>query len=232
MRILYLIPTVLSATGQEHLSPLTATVLSDSSHFIVENLRTARRFIRTVNAHYDLDSACFIPMNKHQDYQTEDSELDSWIKSGVNIALLSDAGSPCIADPGAWYVDKARRSDYTVKPLAGPSSIIMALMASGLEGQRFCFHGYLPIDKVELKKALATLSQAAAKKGYTQVFIETPYRNQSTYNTLLESLPSHMRLCIASDITGEKERIDTREIKRWPRELILGKVPTVFLVGK
>jgi 16S rRNA (cytidine1402-2'-O)-methyltransferase len=154
--------------------------------------------------------------------------------TGRSFGLLSEAGLPCIADPGHQVVDHARAQGYDIVPLTGPSSIFMALMASGLNGQEFTFHGYLPIKEPALTKKLKYIQDQVTKTGYTQLFIETPYRNIKLYEKMLSTLQDQTKLCIAQDISSAEEWIDTKSVKAWKTQakVDLKKAPCIFLIGK
>jgi 16S rRNA (cytidine1402-2'-O)-methyltransferase len=157
--------------------------------------------------------------------------LNTQIKAGKNIGLLSEAGNPCIADPGATAVDLAHQLGIMVKPLVGPSSILLALIASGLNGQHFTFHGYLPIDDKDKRAALKKLESTSKQSGYTQIFMETPYRNDKLVDEMIHSLQPETKLCIAVEIGESNEFIETRSIKNWKQRPTFHKRPAVFVLG-
>lgn len=230
MSKLFLIPTTIAESGENHIPQVVISTISGLDIFIVERLRTARRYIKKLIPEYDINIARFEELDKRS--VEIPIQILQLLDSQKNIGLLSESGTPCVADPGGKIVELARHKGYQIIPLAGPNSIIMALMASGLNGQQFIFHGYLPIKENELKLRLAQLEKHINKSGYTQIFIETPYRNQSMLNFLLQYLNPHTKLCIATDITGDKENIDTLTIGTWIKEKIqLDKTPTIFLIG-
>ncbi len=231
MSTLYLIPSLLSDDGLDYMPPNIKQVISTTMYYVVERERTARRFIKAIDRTFDLTDIQMIEMDKHNQYLPQ-QDLLHWLEKGVDIGLISEAGCPCIADPGAEYVDKAREFGYAIKPLSGPSSILMALMASGLNGQQFCFHGYLPIDPAALKGKLDQLANDIVRSGYTHIFIETPYRNAATLSRLKTTLPAKIRLCIAQDLCGKSENIKTLYIKDWQEDCFQEKVPAIFLIGK
>jgi 16S rRNA (cytidine1402-2'-O)-methyltransferase len=200
--------------------------------FIVEQIRTARRFLRAVNHPVAIDDITFLELNKHTDIQAVSGYLN-YAAKGEDIGLLSEAGTPCIADPGAIIVEKAHEKGIKIKPLVGPNSIIIALMASGFNGQHFLFHGYLPIENSQRNKKIKELEINIYKNNQTQIFIETPYRNNKMLDTLLNILKPETKICIAADITLKTEFIKTLPVKLWKKEKVnLHKRPVVFLIYK
>ena len=229
--VLYLIPSFLSETEYDKVFPtFNKEIILDLDEFIVEELRTARRFLRKIGYKKDFDEIKFHLLNEHTDVTFIDNYLESVI-FGKDLGLLSEAGMPCIADPGAEIVIIAQQKNIQVIPLIGPSSIVLALMASGFNGQNFVFHGYLPIDKRERKKKLLELELNAKKNDQTQIFIETPYRNNQMFQSIVEVCAAETLLCVACNITGEDESIITKKIKDWRKtEPSLHKKPAVFLL--
>lgn len=228
----FLIPVFLSDTQPNAVFPsVNSEIISSLDHFIVEDLRTARRFLRKVGFNKDFEKVKFYELNKH----TRDSDIYTFlddVKTGKDIGLMSEAGIPCVADPGYQIVNLAHQLGIKVKPLIGPSSILLALMASGMNGQQFVFHGYLPIDKNERRKSLLNIENIARKSNQTQIFIETPYRNNKLLTDILNFCADNTMLCIATDVTGEKESIKTRSIVNWRKiNIDLHKKPTVFLIN-
>lgn len=230
---LYLIPVTLGDTEIDRVLPsYNAEVIMSIKHFIVENVRTARRFLKKVNKDIDIDSLTFVELNKHTSPESISTYLEPLVK-GSSMGVISEAGCPAIADPGADVVAIAQRKGLRVIPLIGPSSIILSLMASGFNGQSFAFHGYLPIDKSERAKKIKTLEQHIYSDNQTQIFIETPYRNNKMMEDLLTFCRPQTKLCIASDITCEGEFIKTRTLKDWKGKMPdLSKVPCIFLIYK
>jgi len=229
---LYLIPTPLGETGFEAGIPLyNQQILQQINTFIVEELRTARRFLRKAGYTNDFEAVNFYLLNKH----TPENEAVTMLENataGENIGLLSEAGLPCIADPGNIVVRLAHSKGIGVIPLTGPSSIMLALMASGLNGQNFVFHGYLPIKPDERTRAIRELEQAATKGNQTQIFIETPYRNMAMLESILKSCHPSLILCVAADLTLETEWIRSMTVQEWKKEKPeLHKRPSVFLLG-
>ena len=229
---LYLIPTILGENTQKiTLSTPIYKAIKDIDIFIVENIRTARRHIKKIYSEKDIDSTIFYSYGKHDTINLEQDFLPH-ILSGKNVGLLSEAGLPCIADPGSEIVEYAHNFQIDVVPFVGPSSILLALMASGLNGQNFAFTGYLPIDKSERVKALRHLESLTKRLGQTQIFMETPYRNNQLFEALLKSCHNNTRLCIASDITMPTEKIKTKTIAEWKQiKINIHKKPAIFLIG-
>ena len=229
---LYLIPSFLAETNeQRHFPAVNLEVILSLEHFIVENVRTARRFLRKVGYDKDFGQVEFLVLDKHTDPAQINAYLDP-LKSGHDMGLLSEAGNPCIADPGSVIVSLAHQADIRVVPLTGPSSIFLALMASGLNGQQFVFHGYLPIDRKEKEKKLRELERQASVSGQTQIFMETPYRNMPLLETIMKTCRDSTMLCIGSMITHDEfEFIKTKTIGDWRKMLPdLHKKPTVYLL--
>ncbi len=228
---LYLIPTPL---GEEFLpeesSIQIAKVISNLNVFIVEELRTARRFLKKVSPLINIDTTTFYVLNEH----TTASEYETFLKvteNGTDIGLITEAGCPAIADPGSQVVKIAHKKGVKVIPLVGPSSITLALMASGLNGQQFAFLGYLPIKPIERKAKIQQIEKRSKIENQTQIFIETPYRNISLFNELISTCNSETMLCIASNITQSDEYIATLKIKEWKTKTPdIHKKPAVFLL--
>lgn len=233
MPSLYLIPTSLGDTDFDRILPTyNKEILSELRFFIVEDLRTARRFLKKTNPSIDIDSLTFSILNQH----TTSEELSGFLRpmfAGNDMGVLSEAGCPAIADPGADVVAIAQKENFTVIPLVGPSSILLSLMASGFNGQSFAFVGYLPIDRTERSKALKKLENRAYSENQSQIFIETPYRNMKMLEEILVTCQPITRLCIAVDITLETEYIKTKTVKEWKTKLPdLNKRPCIFLIYK
>lgn len=229
---LYIIPSAISDAPVENYFPaLHADILNSIDIYITENLRTARRFLRTAGFTGVFDDCEMIELDKHS---KRNDFLDFLMKAGTDrpIGLLSEAGIPGIADPGADLVREAHLLDFDVIPLTGPSSIFLALAASGLNGQSFAFHGYLPIKDHDRNRKIKELEQIASKTGQTQIFIETPYRNQKMIDSLCSVCGPNISLCIAADVTGTKEFIKTMNISEWrSHKPSIHKIPAVFLLG-
>ncbi|SKB53791.1 SAM-dependent methyltransferase [Dyadobacter psychrophilus] len=227
---LYLIPTVLADdTQQQVLSPQILSTIQNLNVFFVENVRTARRFISSLKLGKVIDGLTFIELHKDTPEHVTMEHLRSLSE---DAGVLSEAGCPGVADPGAVAVGIAHRLGIRVVPLVGPSSILLALMSSGLSGQSFAFHGYLPIDKSERKKALQQLERDARQSGQTQIFMETPFRNNAFLDAILETCATDTMLCIAANVTAEDEFIKTMSVKNWKaNKPDLHKKPTIFLIG-
>lgn len=228
---LFLIPVTLGETSIERIiPPHNIEVISVLKYFIVENVRSARRFLKQCNKDIDIDSLTFYELNKH----TDKNQIAGYllpIKSGESIGVISEAGCPAVADPGADVVAIAQNEGIKVVPLVGPSSLLMAVMASGFNGQSFAFHGYLPIDANERIKMLKKLENRAYAEDQTQLFIETPYRNQKLAEDILQHCRPQTRLCIAMNISCEDEYIVTQSVKSWKGKLPdMHKKPCVFLL--
>lgn len=230
---IYLIPVPLSDTGIEQvLPPYNLSIIKNLRYFIVENLRSARRFLKSCDKSINIDELTFSELNVHTEPQSIPALLQP-AHDGHDIGIISEAGCPAIADPGADIVAIAQRYGYDVKPLVGPSSIIMGLMGSGFNGQSFAFNGYLPIDNAQRSAKLREFERRIIRENQTQIFIETPYRNNKLIAELCKSMPSDILLCVASDITGKKQSIVTRPLKEWTKmKYDYDKVPTIFLLYK
>ena len=228
---LYLIPNLLGETPVEQVLPAyNHDIIMGIRHFIVEDVRTARRFLKLVDRSIDIDQLTFYTLNKH----TKPDEISGMLKpleEGNPMGVISEAGCPAVADPGADVVAIAQRKGLQVVPLVGPSSIILAVMGSGFNGQSFAFNGYLPIEPDERIKTLKKLEQRAYTENQTQLFIETPYRNAKMMADILKACRPQTHLCIAADLTTADEFIRTRTVKEWGGHLPnLDKVPCIFLI--
>ncbi|GJM28163.1 MAG: S-adenosylmethionine-dependent methyltransferase [Cyclobacteriaceae bacterium] len=228
--LVYLIPCTIAPDSQHQvITAQVRKVISEVNYYLVENIRSARRFISSLNIR-DVSTIEFEVFNKHT-ANSEISALMSPIERGLSIGVISEAGCPAIADPGNRIVLWAHHHQIRVVPLSGPSSIILALMASGLNGQHFEFHGYLPIDKTLRLKKIKLLENESLKTGQTQIFMETPYRNQSLAVQLVEQCNLETLICFASDITDTSEAIITTTVEKWRNHLPdLHKKPTIFLM--
>ena len=230
---LYLIPNLLGETPVEQVLPAyNHEIIMGIRHFIVEDVRTARRFLKQVDRSIDIDQLTFYTLNKH----TKPDEISGMLKpleEGSPMGVISEAGCPAVADPGADVVAIAQRKGLQVIPLVGPSSIILAVMGSGFNGQSFAFNGYLPIEPDERIKVLKKLEQRAYTENQTQLFIETPYRNAKMMADILKACRPQTHLCIAAGLTTKDEYIHTRTIKEWNGKLPqLEKTPCIFLIYK
>lgn len=230
---LYLIPVTLGDTPIAQVLPsYNKEVIAGIRHFIVEEVRTARRFLRSVDPAFDIDACTFYPLNKHTLPEAISGYLRP-LEQGLPMGVISEAGCPAVADPGADVVAIAQRKGLTVVPLVGPSSIILSVMASGFNGQSFAFNGYLPIESAERIKRLKQLEQRIYTEQQTQLFIETPYRNQKLLTDILQNCRPQTRLCIAANITCPDQYIRTRTIKEWQGHTPeLSKIPCIFLLYK
>lgn len=216
---------------KEQIAPSNLNITIGLTNFIVENLKTTRRFLRKLDPEFDIDNSTFHILNKH----TKLTEINAFLqpcKEGKDIGMISEAGCPGIADPGANIVSLAHKENIKVIPLIGPSSIFMALMASGLNGQNFCFNGYLPIDKTLRIKKVKQLA-LSCNNGTSQIFMETPFRNDSLLGDILLHCNEDIKLCIASNISNSNEIIKTYTIKKWKeKKPFLNKKPSIFILGK
>jgi len=229
--VLYLIPVPLGESGIDVALPLAvSTVTSGLKHFVVEHPKTARHFLKQIGTAQPLQSLNLEVLDEHTPANRL-TELLIPLLEGNDIGLMSEAGCPGIADPGAALIALAHKHDIPVRPLVGPSSILLSLMASGLDGQRFAFHGYLPVEKSDRSKRLIELEKTSARLHQTQIFIETPYRNNVLLADLLSTLQPRTRLCIAVDITLPSESIRTKATADWRKSPPdLNKRPAVFLL--
>ncbi|MEQ8477083.1 SAM-dependent methyltransferase [Fulvivirga sp.] len=227
---LYIIPNVVSENQVDTIPLQVLTAIKTTSLFLVENIRTARRYISSLNLGVTIEDLEFFLLDK----KTPDEEISRLMQpllAGENVGILSESGCPGIADPGAKAVEWAHKKGVRVIPLVGPSSLLLALMGSGFNGQKFCFHGYLPIDKKPLEAEIRRLTTESNRFNQTQIFIETPYRNNQLLKTILSVCDNSTQLCVARDLTGEQEFIETHSIGHWKsQEIDLHKVPTVFLI--
>lgn len=228
--MLLLIPTVLSADSYETIPPYVRDAVQSCACFFVEDERTARRYLKKLWPDMVIDQYQWHRIDPADPAQRR-VLLDA-LQQGQHVGVLSEAGCPGIADPGQQLAAWAQEAGYPVRPLVGPSSILLALMASGLNGQAFCFHGYLPLKEPERSARIRELEAEARKKQRTQIFIETPYRNDQLVSALLTACQPDTRLCIAVDISGSGESIRTKPVTAWKKEKpVLGKVPAIFLLG-
>jgi 16S rRNA (cytidine1402-2'-O)-methyltransferase len=227
---LFLIPTVIAEGTQETVIPASVkSELTSIQHFLAEEVRTARRYLSSLKIFSSIELLDFKVLDKDTK-EPALAEMFAPIKEGKNLGVLSESGCPGVADPGALAVQYAHRNGIVVVPLVGPSSILLALMASGLNGQHFAFHGYLPIEAKESIHSIKELEKESRSKNQTQIFIETPYRNNQLTNSLFKGLHPKTLLCIAVDITGLQESILTYTIEEWrTKQVELPKLPAVFL---
>lgn len=226
---LFLVPTFLGVETPEHISPYNLRLIFSLKNFIVENEKNARRFLKQIAHPIPQADFSMVELNKH----TSPSEAEQFLNpvfEGENMGLLSDCGCPAVADPGNSIVKQAHLFGIKVLPLVGASSILLTLMASGLNGQNFAFIGYLPIEKHERNKAIKNIEQTSIRLQQTQLFIETPYRNQTLFNELLQQLHRNTLLCVACNLNSENEYILTQSVGDWQKmnKPDLNKKPTVF----
>jgi 16S rRNA (cytidine1402-2'-O)-methyltransferase len=228
---LYLIPSFLGESPVGNVfPPANRQVISKIKYFIVEEIRTARRFLIKICPEINIDDLTFTLYNEHSNSNDAAAFLEPPLK-GQDMGIISEAGIPCVADPGSLIVCLAHESGIRVVPLVGPSSLLLALMASGFNGQEFAFHGYLPIDKPDRSKRIREIEQDIYKKNQTQVFIETPYRNLQLFQAITETCQESTFLCLATLLTTLEESIITLSIKEWNKiKPDLNKKPTVFLL--
>ncbi|HAY70323.1 MAG TPA: SAM-dependent methyltransferase [Saprospirales bacterium] len=230
---LYLIPVPISEGRLETIPASVLNTMHALRYFIVERARTARRWMRESGFNGDISQISYVELDNRSKDQITASILQP-VFEGHDMGLMSEAGIPAIADPGTEIVRLAHKLGIQVVPLTGPGSLFLALAASGLNGQQFCFHGYLPVKKDQLRKKLQELEQSVWKHGISQIFIETPYRNEQIFRTILEVINPAVKLCIARDITGPLEMIHTYPVSEWKKKTMgeLGKYPVVFILGK
>ncbi len=226
---LCLIPIPIADGALETLPQEVTRYTGEIAHYFVENVRTARRFLRSLHPTLVIDSLQFSEIDKHTGADT--TLLRNWLKDGINVGVMSEAGCPGIADPGANLVAIAHEIGATVIPLTGPNSLILALMASGLNGQSFSFTGYIPVKDPMRSKRIKDLEALSQKEKQTQLFIETPYRNDALLADLLKHCSPRTRICIAQNITAADSFIKTKTAAEWSKDIpVLGKIPAVFLM--
>lgn len=230
---MYLLPVTLGDTAVERvLPPYNREVILQIRYFIVEDVRSARRFLKKVDASIDIDKLTFFELNKHTQPEVISGYLQPLVE-GHSMGVVSEAGCPAVADPGADVVAIAQRKQLKVVPLVGPSSIILSVMGAGFNGQNFAFNGYLPIDPSERARRIKELENRVYSEDQTQLFIETPYRNRKLLEEILRVCRPQTRLCIAANITCEGEYIRTHTVKEWKGRLPeLNKIPCIFLIYK
>ena len=230
---LYLLPVTLGDTPVEKVLPsYNREIILQIRHFIVEDVRSARRFLKKVDRDINIDELTFYPLNNH----TSPEAISGYLKplqEGNSMGVISEAGCPAVADPGADVVAIAQRKNLKVVPLVGPSSIILSVMGSGFNGQSFAFHGYLPIEPGERQKRMKELEHRVYSEHQTQLFIETPYRNNKMLEDFLKACRPQTKLCVAANITCEGEYIKTKTVQEWKGHLPdLSKIPCIFLIYK
>lgn len=236
--ILYLIPVPLGEGGAERFCPpWNQELVSRLNHFVVENARTARRFIRLLCPEKSPHEVTLYEVDKHHGYRYPREEVMALLHDGTDVGLMSEAGCPCVADPGSVVVADCHREGIKVVPLVGPSSILLALMASGFSGQAFAFHGYLPFDATKRRRLLSDFASRIRQSGETQIFIEAPYRNDRLLAELVTTLPHDLSLCMAVDLTTDQEEIYRMTLTEWREKLrreepSWHKRPAIFLLGQ
>ncbi|MCO6494935.1 MAG: SAM-dependent methyltransferase [Bacteroidetes bacterium] len=230
----YLIPSSLGDTSiHKEITEFHKIVLEQIEIIWVENAKPARAFIKSCNLQRAIGSFDIREIPKDEFKQLDIKEISNSLNNASKVGFMSDAGLPCIADPGSFLVNLARSTGFTIIPMVGASSIMLGLMASGLNGQQFVFHGYLPVQPKELKRAIRGMESEILKSGYTQIFIETPYRNDKLFSSLLESLNPQIRLSVAINLLQNDQFTDTKSIAQWAEKpLIFGKRPAVFYLGR
>ncbi len=229
--ILYLLPTPLcDENSLQQTVPFNISVINSCRYFIVEELKTARRYLRALDKNFDIDGRTFVELNEHTSPQ-EIMELFNTLLKNKKGIMMSEAGCPGVADPGAAIVQMAHKNNVKIVPLIGPSSIIMAIMSSGLNGQNFAFNGYLPKEKTELAQKIKSLEKLSSQQ--SQWFIETPYRNIQLFEELLKTLNPNTKLCLAANISSATEFIKTKTIADWKKaKPEINKIPCVFGIGQ
>jgi len=228
---IYLIPSPIGTGAIDTVLPdYVKKIINKIDYYIVEDLRTARRFLKKAEIQTSIDDLKFMVLDKHTQHQ----ELEAFllpISKNKDIGIISEAGVPCIADPGAEIVNLAHKKNIRVIPLVGPSSILLALMASGLNGQNFAFAGYLPIQTRNRTEKIKLLENRSVKENQSQIFMETPYRNQKLLEDILKTCRSNTKLCIATDITLDTEFIKTKTVQEWKANMTdIHKRPTIFII--
>lgn len=225
----YLVPSVLDENATHSIPLYIVDAVKDCSVIFAENERTARRFLKSICKEIVIDNYEWFAIHKAEEEQV--SNFKQKIKEEKHIAIISESGCPGVADPGQVLIETAQQMNITVKPLVGPSSILLALMASGMNGQQFEFVGYLPIDNSERIRVIKEMENTSQKKNSTQIFIETPYRNDQLIETILKTCKPTTRLCIAAELTGSNEWIKTKTIADWKKEKTgFHKKPVIFLL--
>jgi 16S rRNA (cytidine1402-2'-O)-methyltransferase len=232
---LYLIPCPISDdTAVADVTPASnQAIINSLDYFIVENTRSARRFLSKSGYARAIDDATFVELNEHTTSPTEIAKMIEPLKAGRSGGVISEAGVPAVADPGQAVVELCHKHNIRVVPLVGPSSILMAVMASGLSGQSFAFNGYLPIKEPERSKTIKRLESRARAEHQSQLFIEAPYRNVKLLEQMLKTLNPDTRLCIACDITSQSEFIRTQSVAQWQKSSLpdIQKRPAIFIIG-
>jgi 16S rRNA (cytidine1402-2'-O)-methyltransferase len=231
-KTLYLLPVPISEAGVDSIPPATLNITRQLDTFIVERAKTARAYLKLIQHPKPQSEINVIELPKHESINSQ------WIDSNLiqieKLGLMSESGTPCIADPGNLLVHFLRLKGWIIRPMGGPNSIILSLMASGLNGQQFTFHGYLPVHSDQLNITLFQFQKNIHTTGASQIFIETPYRNQSIFKSICQKVNPDIWLCIARDLTGNAEQIDCQPIRNWKKQsdkVQLEKIPTIFILG-
>ena len=229
---LILIPNLIGENNfQDSITKKIVQTIKKTNFYIVENIRSARRYIKKIVPEKSIEEITFFAYGKHNTFNIEEDFLQN-ILSGNDIGLISEAGVPAVADPGSKIVEYAHQYNIKVTPLVGASSILLALMSSGMNGQNFAFNGYLPIDKKDQIKKIKYLENISKKTYQTQIFMETPYRNNKLFKTLISVCNNNTKLCIATNITQDNESIITKDIREWKTMKInIDKQPSIFLIS-
>ena len=229
---LYIVPIPIAEDSLDKVLPsFNHSIVKPLRFFVVEKLKTARQFLRKMDREFPIDDSEFFEMNKHDDYQVR-QEVFQALEQGNDVGLISESGYPAVADPGTNLVLQCHKKGVQVIPLVGPSSILLALAASGLNGQGFSFNGYIPQKNPDRIKQLKFFEGLVKKTGNAQIFIETPYRNQQFFDDVLSQLDPQLNLCVAFDITGEREQVKTMSINDWKKNPFkFDKTPCVFVIG-
>lgn len=229
---LYLVPNLLGATKPEQVLPAgTLSIVKRLKHFVVENTRTTRRVLSRIGMDCPIDDIEFIELDKHNIRNLDLMEHLGACLNGEDMGLMSEAGTPCVADPGALVVDLAHSAGIQIIPLTGPNAMILALMASGFNGQAFAFHGYLPIKSPDRQNAIKNLEHRSISNNETELFIETPFRNNAMLADLCKNLHPRTMLCVACNLTCDDELIISQDIAEWKKfKGDLNKKPAVFLI--
>ena len=231
---LYLIPCPMGEVANEQVLPsYNFKIVQNIRHFIVESRKSAVRFLISLDKSFPIDDCTFTELSEHTDEKADLSKILLPLEKGESMGVISDAGCPCIGDPGSRAVEAAQKKNLRIIPLVGPNSMILSLMASGFNGQNFCFNGYLPAKNGERESKIRQLENKIYKEDQTQIFIETPYRNQKLLEAILKTCRAETKLCVASGITTSEEFIKTKTIAQWKKEKVeIAKIPTIFLLYK
>ncbi len=232
---LYLIPNTLGDTSLDSVLPAgNKAIIMNIRHFIVESRKCAVRFLIAVDKDFPVDDCTFDELSEHTDEKTDLTKMLSPLAKGESIGVISDAGCPAVGDPGSRAVELAHKKNLTVCPLPGPNSMIMAIMASGFNGQNFAFNGYLPVKNGEREAKIKSLENRMYKENQTQLFIETPYRNDKMFESILKTCKSETKLCVAAGLTTDQQFISTKSVGDWKKtkKPEINKIPAIFLIYK